>query len=49
MGYGICIAGGCNISSLFIAIASLSASGWIFMIALFAGAFVGIKVLYEMM
>lgn len=49
MGYGICIAGGCNISSFFIAAASLSVSGWIFMIALFAGAFVGIKILYKIM
>ena len=49
MGYGICIAGGCNISSFFIAAASLSVSGWVFMIALFAGAFVGIKILYKTM
>ena len=49
MGYGICIAGGCNISSFFIAAASLSISGWIFMIALFAGTFVGIKILYKTM
>lgn len=47
MGYGACIAGGCNIAAFFMATASLSLSGWIFMIALFGGAFVGIKLLYK--
>ncbi len=48
MGYGACIADGCNITSFFTAIASLSLSGWIFMCALFVGAYVGIKLLYKM-
>lgn len=47
MGYGVCIAGGCNITSFFTAAAALSLSGWIFMIALFIGAFVGVRILYK--
>lgn len=47
MGYGACIAGGCNITAFFVATASLSLSGWVFMIALFIGAYVGIKLLYK--
>ncbi len=49
MGYGACIASGCNISSFFIAASSLSLSAWFFMIALFAGVFVGLKILYKFM
>lgn len=49
MGYGACLASGCNISSFFIAAASLSLSAWVFMIFLFAGAFVGIKLLYKLL
>ena len=45
MGYGAGIAGGCNISAFFNAAASLSLSGWVFMIFLFAGVFTGIKLL----
>lgn len=45
MGYGACIAGGCNITSFFVAASALSLSGWIFLIALFVGAFVGTKLL----
>ena len=45
MGYGAGIAGGCNISAFFTAAASLSLSAWVFMIFLFLGAFVGIKLL----
>lgn len=48
MGYGVCISGGCNITAFFTAIAALSLSGWIFMIALFCGAFVGIRILYKL-
>ncbi len=47
MGYGAGIAGGCNISAFFSAAASLSLSGWVFLIFLFAGAFLGIKILYK--
>ncbi len=47
MGYGAAIAGGCNISAFFSAAASLSVSGWVFMIFLFGGAFIGIKLLYK--
>lgn len=45
MGYGAGIAGGCNISAFFAAAASLSLSGWVFLLFLFAGTFVGIKLL----
>lgn len=48
MGYGVCIAGGCNITAFFTAAAALSLSGWIFMIALFIGAFVGVRILYKL-
>lgn len=47
MGYGACIAGGCNITAFFVAASSLSLSGWIFMIMMLAGAFTGIKLLYK--
>ena len=49
MGYGACIASGCSISAFFIGAASLSLSAWVFMICLFAGAFVGIKLLYKLL
>ena len=45
MGYGAGIAGGCNISAFFAAAASLSLSGWVFLLFLFAGTFVGIRLL----
>lgn len=47
MGYGAGTAGGCNISAFFTGAASLSLSAWIFLIFLFAGAFVGVKLLYK--
>jgi uncharacterized membrane protein YedE/YeeE len=47
MGYGARIAGGCNISAFFVAASSLSLSAWVYMIFLFAGAFIGIKLLYK--
>lgn len=49
MGYGAGIAGGCNINAFFNAAASLSLSGWVFMIFLFAGTYVGMKLLYKLM
>lgn len=45
MGYGARLAFGCNIGALFSGIASLSVSGWVYAIFLFAGAFVGSKLL----
>ena len=47
MGYGARIAFGCNIGALFSGIASLSLSGWVFGIAMFAGAIVGSKLLVK--
>jgi len=47
MGYGARIAFGCNIGALFSGIASLSLSGWVFALFLFAGAVVGSKVLVK--
>ena len=49
MGYGACIASGCCISSFFTAAASLSLSAWVFMVCLFAGAFIGVKLLYKLL
>ena len=49
MGYGACIAGGCNVSAFFTATASLSLSGWVFMICLFIGSSLGIKILYKIL
>lgn len=45
MGYGARLGFGCNIGALFSGIASMSVSGWVFAIFLFAGAFVGSKLL----
>ena len=45
MGYGARLAGGCNIGALFSGIASMSLSGWVFAVSLFAGAFIGSKLL----
>lgn len=47
MGYGARIAFGCNIGALFSGTASMSLHGWIFMIFLFLGAFVGGKILVK--
>jgi len=47
MGYGARIAYGCNIGALFSGIASLSLSGWVFGVAMFAGAVVGSKLLVK--
>lgn len=49
MGYGACIAGGCNISAFFVAAASLSLSAWVFMIFLFIGTFIGTKIMYKLL
>lgn len=47
MGYGARIAFGCNIGAFYSGIASLSLSGWVFAIGLFAGAIVGSKLLVK--
>lgn len=45
MGYGARIAKGCNIGLVLNGIASSSLSGWIFMFAVFIGAWLGSKIL----
>lgn len=47
MGYGARIAFGCNIGALYSGIATMSVSGWVFAIFLFAGAYVGSKLLVK--
>lgn len=47
MGYGARIGFGCNIGALFSGIASMSLSGWVFAIFLFAGAIIGSKLLVK--
>lgn len=47
MGYGARIAYGCNIGALFSGTASMSLHGWIYMVFIFAGAFVGSKLLVK--
>ncbi len=47
MGYGARIGFGCNIGALYSGISSLSLSGWVFGIFLFAGAYVGSKLLVK--
>lgn len=47
MGYGSSIASGCNIGAFYSGISSLSLSGWIFGVFLFAGAIIGSKLLLK--
>ena len=47
MGYGARIGFGCNIGALFSGISSLSLSGWVYAVFLFAGAWVGSKLLVK--
>ncbi len=47
MGYGARIGFGCNIGALYSGIASLSLSGWVYAVFLFAGAYVGSKLLVK--
>lgn len=47
MGYGATIALGCNISSLFSGIASMSLHGWEYLLFAFLGAWVGTKLLIK--
>ncbi|AYO32013.1 YeeE/YedE family protein [Biomaibacter acetigenes] len=45
MGYGARLSYGCNIGALFSGTASMSLHGWVFMIAMFIGAYFGSKLL----
>ncbi len=47
MGYGARLAFGCNIGAFYSGISSLSLSGWVFGVFLFAGAIVGSKLLVK--
>lgn len=47
MGYGARLSAGCNIGALYSGIASLSLSGWVFAIFMFAGAVIGSKLLVK--
>ncbi len=47
MGYGARLALGCNIGALYSGLASLSLSGWVFAVGMFAGAVVGSKLLVK--
>ncbi len=47
MGYGARLAFGCNIGSLFSGIASSSLHGWLFLIFMFVGAWIGSKLLVK--
>lgn len=48
MGYGAGIALGCTVGAFFSAIPSLALNGWVFALALAAGAFIGVKVIDRM-
>ncbi|WDC85116.1 YeeE/YedE thiosulfate transporter family protein [Caloramator sp. mosi_1] len=47
MGYGARISFGCNIGALFSGVASMSLHGWVFMVFIFVGAFIGSKLLVK--
>lgn len=47
MGYGARISFGCNIGALFSGVASMSLHGWVFMVFIFVGAFLGSKLLVK--
>lgn len=47
MGYGARIAFGCNIGALFSGVASMALSGWMYLVFMFIGAFVGSKMLVK--
>ncbi len=47
MGYGARIAFGCNIGALFSGLASSSLHGWIYMVFMFIGAWIGSKLLVK--
>jgi uncharacterized membrane protein YedE/YeeE len=45
MGYGVGLAGGCNIGAFFSGVISFGLNGWIFGLAVFIGSLLGIKIL----
>jgi uncharacterized membrane protein YedE/YeeE len=47
MGYGARIAFGCNIGALFSGIASSSLHGWVYLVFMFAGVWIGSKLLVK--
>ncbi|MGG5254428.1 YeeE/YedE thiosulfate transporter family protein [Neobacillus sp. SM06] len=47
MGYGARLSFGCNIGALFSGTASLSLHGWVFIIFIFIGAWIGSKILVK--
>jgi len=47
MGYGARLAFGCNIGAYFSGIASMSLHGWVYAVFIFAGAYVGSKILVK--
>ncbi len=47
MGYGARIAFGCNIGALFSGIASMSLHGWVYLVFIFLGAWIGSKLLVK--
>ena len=49
MGYGTRLASGCNVGSFVSSISSLSLQGWVFGVASFLGAYLGIKLLVKYM
>ncbi|GAW92023.1 YeeE/YedE thiosulfate transporter family protein [Calderihabitans maritimus] len=48
MGFGARLAHGCNVGAFFSAISSQSLHGWVFAIFVFAGAYIGVKLLTRM-
>lgn len=47
MGYGARIAFGCNIGAFFSGVASMSLHGWIYVVFIFLGAWIGSKLLVK--
>ncbi len=45
MGYGVGLAGGCNIGAFFSGVISFGLNGWVFGLAVFIGSLIGIKIL----
>ena len=45
MGAGARLANGCNVGALFSGLSALSLSGWVFAASLLIGAFIGSKIL----
>lgn len=47
IGYGSRLALGCNVGGFYSAIPLLTIQGWIFLIFMFLGSFIGVKILYK--